>query len=536
MANKKISELVPLNATPDANDILPLNDTSQGTTFSVKVSELQAATQSLASNLTDISTIAQANGTMIASDGTNFVSLGEIDSTGLSAIRADLGLGTAATTASTDYATTAQGDKADSALQSGEEAVQSVAGKTGTVSLFKADISDLVLGTAATLDVGVSIGNVVQLSANNTLPILDGSNLTGISSAFFTTIAESTTARTLSDSDNGKVIVCSNANDVTITLPDGLTSGFNCTLVQEGSGIVKVLISGSATLSGYNSNNATAGRYASVNIYPIGTDSYVLDGTAQAIAPPGANALNYPNGIFFSPLATYYISTQPIMHFDSDYMDGADDANNPTNGATGLSSWGDRSGGATNYDLSQATAAEQPTYYSVGGLTGVTFDSGDYFDLANSITTPTSLTQVIIATNTDVNENSLIGLATDSTAATSVNTLFGTGGQYGTQIKLGGTSQTTNQPTFSQTNPNIHVVTKAGTNWKYWYQGGSSVYDITASYSKTLTTLGAGYYTGLDARIHEVLVFNSTLSISDLNVIKDYANNKYSAMSASTFS
>ena len=183
MANKKISELVPLNATPDANDILPLNDTSQGTTFSVKVSELQAATQSLASNLTDISTIAQANGTMIASDGTNFVSLGAIDSTGLTQIRSDLGLGTAATTASADYATAAQGAKADSALQSGEEAVQSVAGKTGTVSLFKADISDLVLGTAALLDVGVSIGNVVQLSANNTLPILDGSNLTGISSA-----------------------------------------------------------------------------------------------------------------------------------------------------------------------------------------------------------------------------------------------------------------------------------------------------------------------------------------------------------------
>ena len=183
MANKKISELVPLNATPDANDILPLNDTSAGTTFSVKVSELQAATQSLASNLTDISTIAQANGTMIASDGTNFVSLGAIDSIGLSAIRGDLGLGTAATTASTAYATAAQGTKADSALQSGGEAVQSVAGKTGTVSLFKADISDLVLGTAAPLDVGTSANNVVQLNGSAQLPAVDGSNLTGISSA-----------------------------------------------------------------------------------------------------------------------------------------------------------------------------------------------------------------------------------------------------------------------------------------------------------------------------------------------------------------
>lgn len=458
MANKKISELTPLNATPDANDILPLNDTSVGTTFSVKVSELQAATQALASNLTDISTIAQANGTMIASNGTNFVSLGTIDSTGLLAIRADLGLGTAATSASTDF-----------------------------------------------------------------------------SPAFFSTVSETTTARTLSDSDNGKVIVFSNANDVTVTLPNGLTSGFNCTLVQESSGIVTVITSGSAVLYGYNSNNATAGRYASVNIYPIGTDSYVLDGTAQAIAPPGANALHYPNGIFFNSLATYYISTQPIMHFDADYIDGADAANNPINGAT-LTAWGDRSGGVNNYNLSQTTAAEQPTYYSVAGLTGVTCDSGDYFDLATSLATPTSLTQVIIATNTDGSENSLIGLSPDSTSATSANTLFGTGGAYGTQIKLGGTSQTTNQPTFSQTDPNIHVVTKSGTAWKYWYQGGSSVYSITASYSKTLTTMFAGYFQGVDARIHEVLVFDSTLSISDLNIIKNYANTKYSTMAASDFS
>ena len=183
MANLKISELTPLGVAPDANDIIPLTDVNLGVTRSVKISELQAAVQALASNLTDISTIAQADGAMIASNGTNFVSLGAIGSAGLTQIRSDLGLGSVATTQAASYATSTQGIKADSALQSGDEAVQSVAGKTGTVSLFKADISDLVLGTAATLDVGVSIGNVVQLSANNTLPILDGSNLTGVGGA-----------------------------------------------------------------------------------------------------------------------------------------------------------------------------------------------------------------------------------------------------------------------------------------------------------------------------------------------------------------
>src|SRR6056300_854667 len=159
MANKKISELTPLNATPDANDILPLNDTSVGTTFSVKVSELQAATQALASNLTDISTIAQANGTMIASNGTTFVSLGTIDGTGLSAIRADLGLGTAATTASTDYATAAQGTLADSATQPGDN-ISTLTNDSGYLTSFT-ETNDL---TAAVTWANVPDANITQSS------------------------------------------------------------------------------------------------------------------------------------------------------------------------------------------------------------------------------------------------------------------------------------------------------------------------------------------------------------------------------------
>ena len=392
----------------------------------------------------------------------------------------------------------------------GASPVQSVAGRTGAVTIANTDVSGL--GTAAT------------------------SASTDFSPAFFSTVAETTTARTLSNSDNGKVIVCSNASDVTITLPNGLTSGFSCTLVQQGAGVVKVFVSGSATLYGYNSNNATAGQYASVNIYPVGTDTYVLDGTAQAISPPGANALHYPNGIFFDSGANYYISTQPIMHFDADYIDGADPANNPANAAA-LSSWGDRSGTATNYDLTQATANKQPAFYDVGGLTGVDFDGiAENFSLSTSLALPANLTQVIIATNTDSGENSLSGLtpATESCAGA----LFTTGGACGgASIRLAGTNQTSSVPTFSTSSPNIHIVTKASTAYKYWHQGGSALYSITASFSMTATKMFSHYIDkGCDARIHETLIFDSALSVSDLNVIKDYANNKYSGLSASTFS
>ena len=67
--------------------------------------------------------------------------------------------------------------------------VQSVAGRTGTVTLSNTDVSGL--GTAALLDSGTSNGNVVVLDATG-LPAVDGSQLTGISSAVDGTAVTST--------------------------------------------------------------------------------------------------------------------------------------------------------------------------------------------------------------------------------------------------------------------------------------------------------------------------------------------------------
>lgn len=55
--------------------------------------------------------------------------------------------------------------------------VQSVAGRTGTVTLSNADISGL--GTAAVADTGTSNGNVVVLDSTG-LPAIDGSQLTNL--------------------------------------------------------------------------------------------------------------------------------------------------------------------------------------------------------------------------------------------------------------------------------------------------------------------------------------------------------------------
>ena len=194
MANKKISALTALGATPAVGDIIPITDVSdttgsaQGTTKKVTVANLVAAAP---------------QGDLLASNN-----LSDVANAGTS--RTNLGLGTAATSASTDF-----------------------------------------------------------------------------SPAFFTIVAESGATRTLSDSDNGKVIVCSNSGQITVTIPSGLTSGFGCTIVQNGTGVVSIEGSG-ATVYGFGNKTATAGQYGSINVYNVGTNAYVLEGDTQS--PPFVNA------------------------------------------------------------------------------------------------------------------------------------------------------------------------------------------------------------------------------------------------------
>ena len=176
----------------------------------------------------------------------------------------------------------------------GAAPVQSVAGRTGTVTIANTDVSGL--GTAATLNVGTADTNVVQLadvSGTVKLPAVDGSQLTNVSGTDATKLAISSnlsdlnnagtartnlglgdaatktvgtadtnviavssgtvdlggnkledfdasindqtgTAYTLVAGDNGKVVVLDNASAVTVTVPSGLGAGFNCSFVQKG--------------------------------------------------------------------------------------------------------------------------------------------------------------------------------------------------------------------------------------------------------------------------------------------------------------
>ena len=220
MANKRISSLDDITlvggtstAEVNANDILPITDVDdttgspQGTTKGVKVSDLmgESPVQSVAGR-------------------TGAVTIANTDVSGL---------GTAATTASTDYATAAQGTLADSALQS------------------------LSAGALSDFD-------------------FDDNAIKGFSAEVPT---EKTTDHTLTNDDNGTVVVMNSGSAIKVIVPSGLATGFNCSVIQKGAGQVEFdNNSGASTINNRQSHTKINGQYGVASIVAYATDTYILAG------------------------------------------------------------------------------------------------------------------------------------------------------------------------------------------------------------------------------------------------------------------
>lgn len=87
---------------------------------------------------------------------------------------------------------------------------------------------------------------------------------------------QSGTTYTLTATDNGKIISCTSNSAVTITVP-ALTSGFNCLIVQRGTGQITLSASGSTINNRYNFNK-TAGQHAIMSLVSIAAGVFVSSG------------------------------------------------------------------------------------------------------------------------------------------------------------------------------------------------------------------------------------------------------------------
>jgi hypothetical protein len=124
----------------------------------------------------------------------------------------------------------------------------------------------------------VRTGNDIAYTAGNvsTTGTLTGGNSSASSlSGFGANInTQSGTTYTIDATDNGKVIQTTGASAITITIPNGLPTGFNCTIVQMGAGQVTF----SGTILNRTGFTKTASQYSVVSILHLGSNSILVTG------------------------------------------------------------------------------------------------------------------------------------------------------------------------------------------------------------------------------------------------------------------
>lgn len=120
-------------------------------------------------------------------------------------------------------------------------------------------------------------GNDLSYTAGNistTGNLTGGSATTSTISGFGANISSIAANYTLLATDNGKIIQSTSASAITVTIPTGLPTGFNCTLVQMGTGQI--------TFSGTYLNRAgftkTASQYSVASIVHLGSNSILVSG------------------------------------------------------------------------------------------------------------------------------------------------------------------------------------------------------------------------------------------------------------------
>ena len=160
------------------------------------------------------------------------------------------GLGSAATTASTDYATAAQGTLADSATQPGDN-ISTLTNDSGYIT-------------------GVTAGELGDFD-------FDDNAILGFSAS---ANDQTGTTYTVAASDNGKVVVLDNSSAVTVDIDTGLPAGFNCSFIQKGAG--QVSFAGTATVNNRQSHTKINGQYGVASIVAYATDTYILAGDTAA--------------------------------------------------------------------------------------------------------------------------------------------------------------------------------------------------------------------------------------------------------------
>jgi len=175
--------------------------------------------------------------------------------------------------------------------------VDSVAGKTGVVALVKADITDFSDADYATTAQGALADSALQNIVEDTTPQLGGdldTQANAITGNYATdghrvSIIESTTSRTLALTDAGDRLLFQNIAASTCTIPANASVAFHndteIDLVDMTDGLLTIVADTGVTLNGVSAGStSTNAKYSGATLIKIATDSWLVFGKINDVA------------------------------------------------------------------------------------------------------------------------------------------------------------------------------------------------------------------------------------------------------------
>lgn len=138
----------------------------------------------------------------------------------------------------------------------------------------------MTIQTIATLKSNMPVGVTGGITAQDMQDFIDT-----VEERTIQQILNKTASYTATVSDNLRHIVFNSATAVTLTLPNSLPAGWECSVLQLGAGQVTVAVTG-GNLRSRDSHTKTAGQYAQVYMVV-----YANAGTSPQVAFSGDTAL-----------------------------------------------------------------------------------------------------------------------------------------------------------------------------------------------------------------------------------------------------
>ena len=118
-------------------------------------------------------------------------------------------------------------------------------------------------------DISFTTGNISTTGA-----LTGGNSSTSNISGFAANVASISANYNITSADNGKVIQSTSASAISIAIPTGLPTGFNCTVVQMGTGQITF----TGTFFNRGGFTKSASQYSVISILHLGSNSIIVTG------------------------------------------------------------------------------------------------------------------------------------------------------------------------------------------------------------------------------------------------------------------